>query len=587
MILASPDTAASSLNSRSFYGDERARQTERAVAAALDSINFTHQLLPLGPPPFHFFPLQQQAFDRWDTDTAASSWAPHLRVYCEELDRTGSRRYILTTPSGLWLRYREMAHAPDQQPPHLYEIIRQERPCHLYFDLEFQRACNPRIDGDALVALLVELIGEVLQEVFGIRLKPSKWVTELDSTTGKKFSRHLIVRIKRCAFKDNRHVGEFVKQLEARIRANAGGKFSDFVVMKENGGRGFLHRHGSVHAQQGVPHHHSQSAHTTLAGQVTNRPDACTRSASISHARPADLTAHGHAMDTMSPPLLAHVAPDSVLGTGMLAEQNPAMLGTLSALDLAQAALDMESASTPPDAAAAASPDVSLVASEAAKDGQSSQAGGWSVGEGVLMSEAEQQLVRERVFFSSMCTCTSDWSIDRVLTMKACGGGSSTAVSASVGGGGGGRPGRSTSSPPSYGSCPAPLIQLFVESVCAQGGTRGHVRSWVHLAAAGVLMLNMRGNRWCGNIEAEHKSNGVFIVVDLVLGVWCQRCHDPECRAYRSPALPLPADAWQQGKELHAAVAQPCDADQHATGVVGTAPQHPHRDTSDETTRCT
>lgn len=55
------------------------------------------------------------------------------RVYCEELDRSGSRRYILTTPSGLWHRYRQMSPANDKQPPHLYEIIRQDRPCHLYF----------------------------------------------------------------------------------------------------------------------------------------------------------------------------------------------------------------------------------------------------------------------------------------------------------------------------------------------------------------------------------------------------------------------------------------------------------------------
>lgn len=45
-----------------------------------------------------------------------------------------------------------------------------------------------------------------------------------------------------------------------------------------------------------------------------------------------------------------------------------------------------------------------------------------------------------------------------------------------------------------------------------QGGSRGLVRSWVHLADAGVLMLNIHGNRWCGNIDAEHKSNGVFYV---------------------------------------------------------------------------
>lgn len=71
--------AASSLTSRSFYGTERAIQTERAVAAALDSVNGTCHMQPLGTPPFSFFPLQQQAFDRWDTEAASSRWAPHLR----------------------------------------------------------------------------------------------------------------------------------------------------------------------------------------------------------------------------------------------------------------------------------------------------------------------------------------------------------------------------------------------------------------------------------------------------------------------------------------------------------------------------
>lgn len=59
--------------------------------------------------------------------------------------------------------------------------------------------------------------------------------------------------------------------------------------------------------------------------------------------------------------------------------------------------------------------------------------------------------------------------------------------------------------------CPEDLMGSLVH-LHSQGGTRGHVRSWVHLADAGVLMLNMRGNRWCGNIGAEHKSNGVFYV---------------------------------------------------------------------------
>jgi len=36
---------------------------------------------------------------------------------------------------------------------------------------------------------------------------------------------------------------------------------------------------------------------------------------------------------------------------------------------------------------------------------------------------------------------------------------------------------------------------------------------------AGLLLLNMRSNRWCGNIGRAHKSNGIFYVVDI------QVCH--------------------------------------------------------------
>jgi hypothetical protein len=42
----------------------------------------------------------------------------------------------------------------------------------------------------------------------------------------------------------------------------------------------------------------------------------------------------------------------------------------------------------------------------------------------------------------------------------------------------------------------------------AQGGVRGFIRSWVELPDVGVLLYNIGGNRWCGNVERAHKSNG-------------------------------------------------------------------------------
>jgi hypothetical protein len=49
---------------------------------------------------------------------------------------------------------------------------------------------------------------------------------------------------------------------------------------------------------------------------------------------------------------------------------------------------------------------------------------------------------------------------------------------------------------------------------------------------AGLLLLNMRGNRWCGNIGRAHKSNGIFYVVDL------QACSSPAA-AVAFPAYQL------------------------------------------------
>ena len=55
----------------------------------------------------------------------------------------------------VWRRYQRL---PSLRR-HFYEIIRADRPCHMYFDLEYSRGANPGADGDALVDTLVRLVG--------------------------------------------------------------------------------------------------------------------------------------------------------------------------------------------------------------------------------------------------------------------------------------------------------------------------------------------------------------------------------------------------------------------------------------------
>lgn len=40
------------------------------------------------------------------------------------------------------------------------------------------------------------------------------------------------------------------------------------------------------------------------------------------------------------------------------------------------------------------------------------------------------------------------------------------------------------------------------------------VRSWV-VQQEGLLFLNLKGTRWCGNKGGQHKSNGVFYVGEI------------------------------------------------------------------------
>lgn len=43
------------------------------------------------------------------------------------------------------------------------QVVRERRPCHLYFDLEFVPAANPGIDGAAIVPRLLALLEAALQ----------------------------------------------------------------------------------------------------------------------------------------------------------------------------------------------------------------------------------------------------------------------------------------------------------------------------------------------------------------------------------------------------------------------------------------
>jgi len=85
-----------------------------------------------------------------------------------------------------------------------------------------------------------------------------------------------------------------------------------------------------------------------------------------------------------------------------------------------------------------------------------------------------------------------------------------------------------------------PLERLVCEVIRPGAG----IRSWFNHRASGYIVLDLDKNRYCENIQREHKGNHILIVVDVTTGLWWQKCQDPECREidFRSPKRELPDD---------------------------------------------
>ncbi|XP_038708929.1 DNA-directed primase/polymerase protein isoform X2 [Tripterygium wilfordii] len=170
------------------------------------------------------FPRQDEAmkFLMGHRDVHIFSYQDHFK---------GQRRFLVSTYKGFWSRYRNM----DSKIRHHYEVIQEGLPCHLYFDLEFSRKYNSGKNGDEMVDLLISVVQETLFEKYFLQ-GSEEWIIELDSSTEEKFSRHLIIRIPRTAFKDNLHAGAFVAEICSRItRAReTDNKFEQLFIKKDS-----------------------------------------------------------------------------------------------------------------------------------------------------------------------------------------------------------------------------------------------------------------------------------------------------------------------------------------------------------------
>ena len=76
---------------------------------------------------------------------------------------------------------------------HLYEVLLENKPCWLYFDLEFSRVENPNHEPHVVAEAFVELLNQFCDLRFG-QLIDRSTLYDLDSTNSEKFSKHIIVK---------------------------------------------------------------------------------------------------------------------------------------------------------------------------------------------------------------------------------------------------------------------------------------------------------------------------------------------------------------------------------------------------------
>ncbi|XP_044153452.1 DNA-directed primase/polymerase protein isoform X2 [Bufo gargarizans] len=151
---------------------------------------------------WRLFPRQAAAFQFGKT------CKEDVHVFALEtvLDDTERRLYLVTTYAEFWFYYMKWP----RSLAHCYEVIPADTVCKLYFDLEYYKPANPGADGKKMVALVIEFFCKKLEDCFGVKCS-ADYILNLDSSTEEKFSRHLIFLLPNAGFKDNIHVGNFIK----------------------------------------------------------------------------------------------------------------------------------------------------------------------------------------------------------------------------------------------------------------------------------------------------------------------------------------------------------------------------------------
>ncbi|XP_015716873.1 DNA-directed primase/polymerase protein isoform X2 [Coturnix japonica] len=396
----------------------------------------------------------------------------------ERNTQNGQRFYLVTTYKELWHYYTKRKLGIKTSLMHCYEVIPEKDACKLYFDLEFYKAANPGADGKDMVAKLIELVSRKLKELYDVNCS-ARDVLNLDSSTDEKFSRHLIFLPCKTVFKDNIHVGNFVRTiLQPAIRLME----SNATAPIAEGGAGYTF-------QCSAPTVESDGSLTNL----TAVKEASKAWPDIADQRKeAETSRHGENSE------FSFLIVNNKEGEKQLFVD----LGVYTR----NRNFRMYKSSK-------AGKNVILTIAEDNK----------------FVPSCEENISLEEAYFLSSLVCNVRYEEGtKILSSDFLE--EETKMSAFLRS----KTTRSTKEPmEGCQDSPYPEIDCFVRSLINKDGVQGGEE---------ILVYDISGYRWCENIGRAHKSNNIMILVDLKKEVWYQKCHDPVCREtnFKSQSLALP-----------------------------------------------
>ncbi|XP_057291089.1 DNA-directed primase/polymerase protein-like [Hydractinia symbiolongicarpus] len=404
---------------------------------------------------WRWFPRQQEAI----------SYCILLKEPCFSLfayeKSNGKRKYLVTTCKQFWAKYELM----EKRYFHFYEVIRECKPCRLYFDIEFKTELNENLNGISVLNFFIDIVCKCLFEAFGIECTRND-VVDLDSTTDSKFSRHLIFHFKDSTyFRNNIQCGDFVKDVCFALRS---------YVETGNPNKYFPHIFNAWPEYNNTCADDIKVKLKKLLVASDNGPTfLCDLSV---YSKNRNFRLYRSSKVSKHVPLC-------------IAKENEYKFKThLTAI------------------------------------------------------EREVYRIKNRTFdadyqkFSDTLVCPFIEDIHNVNLLNFGDDGAKVSKYSQN------QSAYTTSKEFEEGSQRThfPTLDIFVLKQANKHGEKSIIRRWMFYRKSQMMIYDIGENRWCGNIQRQHKSNHVYYVADLKLCVLYQKCHDPDCINYRSEDVRIP-----------------------------------------------